>query len=502
MTRSFDVEQQIIGLMLSYPTDAARILLPHLGSDRFIYDINGMFGGDHQRIWQAVILTHSEGDAPSVSAVGRRLRDRNDLIPYLGAMTDMLKNRWRVREFETAGVLSLLDEVNKNGGLYRNMVVSRKLGDNLADPETFEKFVVKVPDVDDFMHSHIEKLYRRTQQRKSGYKFISETSGATREFLRRTYEGEQLVVIDCGMPSLRNIGIPRVENVIFVHGESGGGKSLFVNQVNLGVAINLYLNNIPGCVLVNSMEEGRNRIQLKWASILMGVDISPIFLGQKLTKQEYELLEKGLAFIDLLPIAVDHTATLDAQELGDNARLIHTGERGPIIQMSLDYIGLLKDKKRHESKEQVTAAIAEMRRDLTREFGCSAMDISQTTEAGNAFRIAGPDGARYSKAIRHAADNMIEVWNPLYMKEAGIIFKTPDNLNDWEFWVLLEKDKDAGLAKPIPFIWNAQHKSVLDKILNPDLARNKPRVFDFDLDIDRELGISEQVEEDYSWEEF
>lgn len=292
----------------------------------------------------------------------------------------------------------------------------------------------------------------------TNYKPITEVSRNLRKRYEAYITGEIVPVLDCGMPALlKNKLIPRAELAV-LHGLSGSGKSTFAFQYLLGIAIRLYLEGQGGCVVVNSLEMTDEKLTERMAAILSGVDVSA-WLNGTMLKEDYEKLLTWLDFVDALPIFIDDTSFITTGQMSNHLEELHHSEFGPVVLLVSDYGELFADDA--GSEEQRVNGIFRNQFYMTREYGCTVLAISQSTnnraDTGRTY-IAGPDGTRYSKGILQAADTLIEMWNPPQILDSGRMLDSKAiqaaGYSEHNAYLFVQKFRGSSIGnKGIPLGW-------------------------------------------------
>lgn len=453
-----DIETIILGLTLKYGKDAAGLVLPQLVPERFVYDLDGNFGRDHSIVWKAIADVYLiEGKNPTYVEVAHKLKGEYGLA--LRSIMGQLEDRFHIHAFDSAQMISLADEVDKQGVVYRTATVGKDLAHTL---ETFESSVARIEDVDRWAADQLSSLRNITSFKSSGYQHVSSVTSKLRDKWQRIVDGEQLTLLDCGMPSLmRNKLFPRGK-IAVVHGLSGSGKSTFAFQVALGTAIGLIVNGVPGCVAINSLEMSQEDLVERCIGILAQYDVSR-FVSGTVTQPEVEALYKWADFVDTLPIFVDDTNFLTTSAMEFRAQGLHVSENGPVVQLISDYGELFADDGASE-EQRVNKIFREQFR-LSREINASVIAISQSTNntniTGKSY-IAGPDGTRYSKGILQATDILAELWNPVQIEASGRTVVAPDGFTDAHPWLFVQKFRGAAAGAAIPFGWIPEHTTFFD----------------------------------------
>lgn len=483
--KAFDHERLMLAHALVYGENALKHVLPQLSHEKFLFSKEGMFGStpDHMRIWQAITLCYLKDKmSPDVPKVMSYLSGNEDYRPYLISLCDQLTGYYRVRELDVRFLTGLMNTIDRNGIAFRTASKGEKLGQIIETVDAFDSYVNSIQDIDAWMNDQMSGFREVVRPQTEGYKHISETMASTRELWERVRRGEHTTLLPVGMPSLASRGLFPVGKLVVVQGESNNGKSAFVHLVNLGTAVGLTANNIKGCVLINSLEEDADALNTKLAGILAGVNTYNFLMFNEITHEEYQRLCYWSEFVSKLPLYVDHTNFLKTSVQEFRVNGIHSSERGPVWQMSSDYLELFdpSDSGISDSKERQLDYVIHQHFRTSREVGCSVIDISQVTQGNgiNKHRIAGADGTRYSKAIRHAADIIVEILNYGELKRSGIDAQPPEGMNDTDVFGVIEKYRNGPKGEPFRLNWEREFVRMSDPDLRFGKADDEWRLFD------------------------
>lgn len=469
----FDYEKMLLGHLLIYGSEAARYVLPNLTLDKFVYSKEGLLGGlDHQRIWQAMTLCYlQEKTEPTTANVMLGFNGNGGYHSYLTSLETQLAGYYRIREFNPRTVMHLAETVDKAGIMYTNALVSKEIGDILLSSDTFARAVAQTEDVDIWLSDYVHRITDTLRPIAKGYQHISQTVGATRDLIARVKAGEQLFLLDCGLPSLYRIGVPRTGRLMVLHGMSNSGKSTLLLQMLLGAAMGLVKHNIKGCVALNSFEEDQDSLNLSLAGILAGMNTYRFTMYGEITPDEERRLDIALDYLSTLPIYPDYTNPMTSTAIDFAASGLHSGPYGPVHMIGVDYLELVKMAREHsDNKEQILDDAIHTFFQVARRTGANVTILSQSTYSqggASKFKIAGPEGTRWSRSIQHASDDILEIWNPVEMAKSGIVFEVPPKLNKEQPWLLKEKGRSAPKADPLPLGWEAPYRRFWDPALNP-----------------------------------
>jgi replicative DNA helicase len=470
----FDFERILLAHLLIYP-ESVKYVMPQLSHDKFLYSKEGSLESskDHLRIFQAMTYLHLVDKAPiTIPSVLMRMgesKGNSDFLSYLTSLELALPGYYRIREYDPRTIMGFADLVDKAGIAYQAAVKSYGLTKIIQSPEEFAKAVTQdIGDVTEWLHNHVSNLSSIvTTGKPEGYKHIGEDVSKTIDYVERLQRGEQLTLLPVGMPSIM---LP-LGKLVVVQGESNSGKSLISHQWALGAAIGLKHHNVKGSILINSLEEDADDLRLKLAGQLATVDLADLKYGNGISKEAQYRLTKALEYIACLPLYIDNTNTLAASVMQFRAEGLHASDAGPVWHINIDYLELLANEDADSlNKEQSLDRNIHKCFEISRTIGANVLVISQITlgtpGTNPKFRIAGPDGARYSKAIRHAADLIYEWVNYPELKKAGIEPACPDGLNTEQPFLLCEKHRGGPKYSPVGFIWEPEYLRVGDPMLN------------------------------------
>lgn len=468
----FDYERIVIGYLLVYP-DAVKYILPDLTHDKFLYSKEGSLTSskDHLRIFQAITYLHFVDKLPITPVnILQRLNEEKgsaDYLHYLNSLETALHGYYRIRDFDPRTLMSYAERVDKAGVVYRAAVKSHKLAKLIDSPEAFAKAVGgEIGDVTQWLKDFVSDVSSVISPKAQGYQHISSSVEKTLITVDRIHRGEQLTLLPVGMPSVH---LPLGKLVVLM-AESNAGKSIVSHQWALGTAIGLKRFGMQGCVAVNSMEEDEESLTMKMAAVLAGIDLFQFRYGNGISDHDKYRLERALEYVATLPIYLDPTNMIAASVMDFRVAGLHSSEFGPVWHHTIDYIELFDlNAEDTDNKEQALDRVIHKAFQITRQTGANAVMLSQVSHgnSGNSkFRIAGPDGTRYSKALRHAADLIYEWWNPIELKRSGIDFTVPEYLNDSQPWLLCTKHRAGPKYDPTPYGWDREHQRIFDLELN------------------------------------
>lgn len=474
--KPFDYESILIGMVIRFGTDAAKFVFPALTPDKFVYGKSGKLGqSDHRDIWRAIetvyLVDRSSVTIPNILA---HVQDNSeDVRLYLQALAGMVTDRYHVYELDVDTLKHFAEIVDKIGNVYVLKARAQKIAANLDDQEKFEREALSVTDVDEWANNSLAAFRSTIKTSTGGLQHVSVAVANIKEEMFRKRSGIQTTYLPVGLPSLTAAGMFAAGNFSIVHGKSGGGKSAFVHQANLGVAIGLVKNNIQGCVAVFSLEMPQERLTLRLASLLAGVD--PTFLDKDPSEDpmydaKYTQVDHWLDYVATLPIYIDQTNLLKTSAMQYATEGLHASEFGPVRAFSADYIGLFGDKD-SEKQEENLDYITKQQLALVRITGANGTVISQTTypTGGATIYPTGPGGIRGSQSIGMNADDIYELWNPIYFRDAGIKYAQLEGVSEQHVTIFVEKRRYGGVGS-LRLNWEPTSTRFSDPQISSDLV--------------------------------
>lgn len=484
----YEREQIVLGYTLLFP-DQTREALGELTHDKFIYDAEGRYDTghqDHAAIWQAIQICFMDRKGITVANVVDSLPPtvKTELRRYVKTLVDKMPQYWGITEFDYQGYRYHVQQVDRVGILYRTALRSRVMGRVLDDPDSFEKAIGEIGDPVEWMNGYVRDLREFLRTDEAGYKHLSFVAEDALTRLGDIESGKQLSLLPCGFEPFLEAGLFPVRTLTTIHGMAGSFKSGLVHAINLGTAMGLYVNGIQGCVAINSMEMQDVDLLFRSAAMLSGFDTTRLRRKPDTFKNspEYIRFKDWVERLGVLPLYVDDTNLAETSAIEYRLDSMHTGDKGPVWQMSADYMELHGDKRLPGmSKEEWLDRLIHNYQALSRMLGASIIVISQSSFGGetgsNRFKIAGVGGTRYSQSLRHASDIMAEVWNPIYMAQVGIDFEVPEGMDAGHVWLLVQKYRGGVPGVNVRIGWEPQYNRIYTPLLGEDMYTGRRQVF-------------------------
>lgn len=469
---TFDAEQIVLGISVTYHQRdvAADLVASFLPDTNFVYNADGtLHGREHASIWSAIIQARTEGLKPTPAVVSSYLDD-TELSKYVYELPHILSDRHLIMEYDPKLFQHQAKTVYAFGRVVSYITKSRALGSFANNQESLEKyFSVEVPidRIDEWANDYIRHLRGNVATNTTeGYRSTYEGAQELYSDLDAFESGKQIFVLDSGLPTLTSRGMMERGKLAVVHGMSNTGKSAFTHAVNLGTAINLLRNNLPGCVAINSLEMKHKDVLKRYAAMLSGFNTRKLLGKFEETGEAYERFKVWLDFVSRLPIYTDQTNMLTTSVMEYRSQGLHTSNAGPIRQMSSDFLEMFADDPQDYGGDiKFYTYIARKHQWLAQEMNASMMLISQSTYTDNSKTwIAGPFGTRGSRGIFHATDYLIEIYNPPAMRSIGINPQVPEGMYSEGMNIIVQKGRDGGVGH-FPFGWNAESTQIRDQKL-------------------------------------
>lgn len=479
MTIPYEAEAILLGAVLRFGRDAALSVIPQLTPDKFIHDFGGKLGGnDNRALWTAIteIVLIDRAD-PILTSGALRLKIDERLMPLAEGYANEIMYNYRIDRADPETLRSYARYVHRNGIIYHVVQISERLS-ILRDPDQFAAYVDKVDDPDVWQSKLLERIHAAGgEENHDGYRPISEIAEESIVMLDQQWNGEQTYLLPVGVPMLYDAGLPPTDSMILVHGISSGGKSTLVHNVfNLGTAIGMVANRISGTVAINSLEMGKHNVLNRMAASLAGFDTHKLATRRQEVKEEdYLRFKDYIRFVGQLPIWMDDTPHINIDTLKLRLAGIHLGPLGPVRQLSTDYLELFEESQDEKNTEQQLGALAAKHFAIKREFGACVIAVSQSTYTNKTF-VAGMMGARYSRALTHKPDIVIELVNYAALKKSGTDYMIAQDLDEEHVWVLLQKYRGGPTDVKMAFGWEPEHTRMYD----PSLLTNNANIVLFD----------------------
>ncbi len=412
-------------------------LAPELPEIAFGYGPGDTESNAHRLIYRSMLELFQEKQQINVASIAVKLGKSTNLVGGESYLVEISQTLRALDIGDTSG-LPLWSNVVDGAGRLR--LLQGILVGSAARLEDIETAITKIEDVGEFVQDLLTQIGNANSV-ISSYRPITEAAAEFRNYLTTEASGEAITWLPVGWQASKKYRLLPRASLVTVIGLSSIGKSQLLAQFLLGAAIQLKLYNLPGVCTLNTYEMKGHRFVGRMASCLSGVNLlSPAL--QDTSSDEYNRLMLATEFIEELPILWDEGDMTSTQIVCDTISL--AAERGGVHVVGVDYSELVPDKG--TSEELRLSNIYRNCQSLSRQLDAAVVVLSQVS--GDAFtndqRIAGPWATRYSKAGWHAAEVLLEVYNPVQMRKQNITFTLPKWLpSENKAYVLVHKNKNG-----------------------------------------------------------
>ena len=195
------------------------------------------------------------------------------------------------------------------------------------------------------------------------------------------------------------IGIKEGETTV-IAGASGLGKTAIVCQILLNVF------NQNKKILFFNMEMNIESVLARIFSYAFAVPVDYILKGQF---ENVEAWNNIFNFYSALIKDENFIIIDDVRNIEDIKRYIKQ-EKPDLV--AIDYLQLCTSSGEYYNREQEVAAISRECKEMAKQFNCHIIQLSQVNSEVLDHRPRGEKGLRESKAIYHAVDNCVYLWEP------------------------------------------------------------------------------------------
>lgn len=467
-----DYERAVLAALLQNP-EVRNPVASELTEDKFGYGPGFDRSDSHKLIYQAILDLMLAKKPVDLSNIERQLNDNLELAGgsvYLRSL-QKVPDKLGLSIQNQEAIFSWVRFIDNTGRLRHSGMVIGKYNQMYND---FEKLAISTESVDQFLSTMISELQTAQGLMRHGYVPFSEGVAAFRRRLELSVKGQITDVLPIGWPSLFNQGLPPRQSLVVISGLESSGKTQLALQILLGRAIQMRVNNRPGCVAINSYEMPLDQLVKRMACCLTGVNGQELMQGKYGPEsKEVKRIHNALDFIDGLGnIYGDDSQIMKSEAIHWHSNALHVSH-GPLTDMVIDYAELVPDKA--ESEELRVSRVFKNAGRL-RAIGTTAYVLSQVNRQwGNKAKVASVDQLRYSGAAGHVADVVMHLYNMPAMKARTVEFKCPDGLDEDKAYIFIQKYKE-GEPKVIPLNWNGSYTRFSDPML--DTRFGKPSLYE------------------------
>lgn len=411
-------------------------LAQELPDNSFGYGLGGP-GEGHQLIYRSILSLYQDGKPIDIVTVADSLGTALKKVggeAYLVRISDTAK---QLGITSTNGLPQWAEIVDKAGRIRRLLYLTGEFANKYQDVESA---VSRIDDLD-VVVNELQAQISNANTVRSTYRPISEAGYAFRRNFDAEIEGNAVSWIPMGWEATKKFNVFPRSALTTITGLSSIGKTQFLIQGALGVALQLRHGNMPGVVVINTYEMSGEKYAARMAASLAGVNLKSVEVRRKGSPAYRRLMETS-EFIDSLPIVYDDGDMTSAQIVTDVIGLDATS--GGVHFLGVDYSELVPDVA--SSEELRVSAIFRNGLRVGRILDAAVVILSQVSGSvlSSDSKIAGPWATRYSRAAWHASKLMIEIYNPIQMKlQPGMNFTVPDYLDDGKAYGLVSKNTNG-----------------------------------------------------------
>jgi replicative DNA helicase len=143
---------------------------------------------------------------------------------------------------------------------------------------------------------------------------------------------------------------------------------------------------------------------------------------------------------------------------------------GPLLNLVVDYAELVPMDTDDErlSRDRQVSSIFRNGLGCAHDTGAAVHVLSQynKTPSYSKHKIASPDALRYGAGGWHAADVVLQVWNPMQMKASQIDYSIPPGMTDDQVWLIITKYKEGPSGNIFPLDWTSSYTRFSDPMLD------------------------------------
>lgn len=357
----------------------------------------------HHEIFAAIFAVYQQGGQPDVVRVASWLKDNNkiDLVGGLEYLTSVLNS-----PTGTANAVQYA-RIVRDKARVRDLIAICQ--------ETTARGYAPHGDDSEFLVSAGIKIRDITR-------VVDRTAIQTNKHaITETFKEIERNINNKGVPSGIHTGIRSLDAVlggikekelVTMAARPGGGKSALLMQLADHIA------SSGSAVCFFSMEMTSKELCKRQLAMRTGVDSQLMDIGE-LTKDMWAKVTKATQEIHQLPMLIDETPDLTAQQVRERAMgAIDDGmhKKQPIVAIFVDYLqrmGVPESDKR-KARVEVVGDMAKSLKDLAKESGVPVIAAAQLRRAADKTKGTRPtmDDLRESGAIESESDKIILINRP------------------------------------------------------------------------------------------
>lgn len=395
----------------------------------------------HRIIYQTVVELTNRNEPVDLVTVTEELRQKNQLdsvggVPYLTGL---------VNAVPTAANIEYYARIVEEKALLRSLIhaASTVVSQGYEGADEIEKILDQAE----------QAIFNVTQRRSSrGYVFLKDILNEAFERIEKLFETKGGVTgIPTGFADLDRLtaGL-QPSDLIILAARPSMGKTTFALNIAEYAAIEL---QVP--VIVFSLEMAKEQLAMKMLCSEAGVDNQRLRTGS-LVESDWPKLSRALGRLGEAKMYIDDTPGVSVMEVRAKARRIKAeGGLGLIV---IDYLQLMQNRGKSESRQQEVSEISRSLKALARELSVPVIALSQLSRAveQRTSKVPGLADLRESGSLEQDADIVCflyrdEYYNPDSEKKgiAELIIAKHRNgpIGSVEFFFQKECSKFVGLER-------------------------------------------------------
>ncbi|MCY7276974.1 MAG: replicative DNA helicase, partial [Phormidesmis sp. CAN_BIN44] len=397
--QNIDAEEAILGGILLDPEALTRIL-DLITPDAFYLSA-------HKEIFRAAIALQSQGSATDLMSVTTWLQDRG-LLDKVGGQNKLVQ---LVDRTVSAVNIDQYAQLVTDKYLRRKLI---KVGQQISQlgHETAEDLETVLDDAE-------QKIFNVTQARpQQGLVAAADVLTQTFSEIERLSTGMATPGLSCGFYDLDAMtqGFQR-SDLIIVAGRPSMGKTSFVLNIARNIAA---FHKLP--VAIFSLEMSKDQLVQRLLASEVRIESGRLRTG-RINDTEWEPLGHAISRISELPIFIDDTSGLGANEMRSQARRLQAEQGGALGLVLIDYLQLMEGRDRDENRVQTLSQITRSLKGLARELNVPVIALSQLSRAVESRTEKRPmmSDLRESGSIEQDADLVMMLYREEYYNK-----DTPD----------------------------------------------------------------------------
>lgn len=396
--QNIDAEEAILGGILLDPEALTRIL-DLITPDAFYLSA-------HKEIFRAAIALQSQGSATDLMSVTTWLQDRG-LLDKVGGQNKLVQ---LVDRTVSAVNIDQYAQLVTDKHLRRKLI---KVGQQISQlgHETAEDLETVLDDAE-------QKIFNVTQARpQQGLVAAADVLTQTFSEIERLSTGMATPGLSCGFYDLDAMtqGFQRSDLVI-VAGRPSMGKTSFVLNIARNIAA---YHKLP--IAIFSLEMSKDQLVQRLLASEVRIESGRLRAG-RISQNEWEPLGHAISTLSQLPIFIDDTPNLGANEMRSQARRLQAEQGGALGLVLIDYLQLMEGSG-SENRVQVLSRITRSLKGLARELNVPVIALSQLSRGVESRTEKRPmmSDLRESGSIEQDADLVMMLYRDEYYNK-----DTPD----------------------------------------------------------------------------